>query len=338
MPPESLVITFAESGRGETIFIEFPNGQVGVVDASPSRSQCRPSLAVELQGREVAFVCLTHPHKDHGDDILPLLRSQKVIQFWHSLPDVEPFIYFVTQGTKFKSVVSHFAERAQIERAQFVLDLWTTLRCRRIECLSFDGTRESIDIGNVSIHFLAPDRRVISEEMVRLQKCLKARKPSAPPDPNVFSLILAIEYAKKVVLLGADGLRSSWKAAYTKWRKNKLPAAEVLKVPHHGAKNAFDLRPANQRGLNCWDLCADRPDAIIFAGDFSHPDPAVHTALVEKSHLHSFFDLDATPPNSNPLRLRTSGARVANRGFRPRLHCKIVCEIKGTGDMEIRHE
>jgi len=174
--------------------------------------------------------------------------------------------------------------------------------------------------------------------MGRLQNCLKARKPATSPDPNVFSLILMIEYAGKAVLLGADGLRSTWKAAHTKWRRKNLPAAKVLKIPHHGAKNAFDLRPAKQRELNCWDLCVENPDAIIFAGDFSHPDPDVYAALRQKTQLHSFFDLTATPPNSNPLGLRTPGARAVNRGLRPHLYCKIVCEIKDTGDIEIRHE
>lgn len=336
MPPKPLIITFAESGRGETVFIEFPDGKVGVVDACPSRSCCRPSLAVELRGRDVAFVCLTHPHKDHGDDILPLLKSGRIAQFWHSLPDIEPFVYFVTQGTKFRSLVSGLAEKAQIERAHFVLDVWAMVKCRKIECLSYDGSRESVEIGDVTIHFLAPDRTVLTREMERLHRCLKESKLTAPPDPNAFSLILAIEYAGKVVLLGADGLRAAWQSAYTKWRKKKLPAAVVLKVPHHGAKDAFDLRPANQRKLNCWDLCANHPYAIIFAGDFSHPDFRVHASLTEKTRLHSFFDLTAAPPNSNPLGLRTLGARLVHRGLRPHLHCKIVCEIKTTGDIEVR--
>lgn len=334
MPPESLTITFAESGRGETIYIEFPTGEVGVVDASPSSSGCRLSLAEELNGREIAFVCLTHPHKDHGDDLVQLLKSGNVSRFWHSLPDVEPFLYLVTQGTRFRSLVSRLAEKAQIERAQFVLDLWTTLRCRQIECLGFDGSRESIEVGVVSIHFLAPDRGVISQEMERLQSCLNSKK--SPPDPNVFSLILALEYEGTLVLLGADGLRATWNAAYSKWRKKKLPRAAVVKVPHHGAKNAFDLRPANQRGPNCWDLCIDRPNAIIFAGDFSHPDPKVHAALAGRTNLNSFFDLSATPTDSNPLGLHTPGARARSKQMRPQSHCKIVCEVKNSGAVEIR--
>jgi hypothetical protein len=328
-----LRITFAESGRGETTYIEFPTGQIGVVDASPSSSKCRLALAKELEGREVAFVCLTHPHKDHGDDLLPLLKTGKVLEFWHSLPEVEPFLYFVTQGTRFRSVVSKFAEQAQIERAQFVLDLWTTLRCRRIECLAFDGSREPIEIGSVMIHFLAPERGVVSREMKRLQSCLNSKKPAS--DPNSFSLILAIEYVGNLILLGADGLRSTWTAAYAKWNKNKLPKAIVLKVPHHGAKNAFDLRHANQKPLNCWDLCTDRPHAVIFAGDFSHPDPSVHASLIEKTILHSFFDLGATPSDANPLRLHTPGARARSKRIRPQLCCKIVCEFKSTGALEI---
>jgi len=284
------------------------------------------------------FVCLTHPHKDHGDDLLPLLKSAKISQFWHSLPDIEPFVYFVTQGTTFRSHVSQLAKRARVERAHFVLDVWTMVKCRKIECLSYDASRESVEVGGVTIHFLAPDRGVLTRETERLHTCLKESEPATPPDPNVFSLILAIEYAGKVVLLGADGLRAAWKTAHTKWRKKKLPAALVLKVPHHGAKNAFDLRPANQQRLDCLDLCSKRPEAIIFAGDFAHPDPRVHASLKEKTNLHSFFDLDEMPPNSNPLGLHTPGARVVHNGIRPQIHCKIVCEIKSSGDVEVRRE
>ena len=330
----SLTFTFAESGRGETIYIEFPTGEIGVVDGSKTSSGCRAALVDELKGREIAFVCLTHPHKDHGDDLIDLIKSRTVPQFWHSLPEVEPFIYFVTQGTRFRSFVSHLAQKAQIERAQFVLDLWTAIKCRRVECLSFDGSRESIDIGDVSIHFLAPDRAIISHEMTRLQNCLISSK--SPPDPNVFSLVIAIEYRQTLTLLGADGLKQTWVAAHKKWRKKKLPRAVVLKVPHHGARNAFDLRPAKQRGMNCWDLCVEHPEAVIFAGDYSHPDPVVYSALSARSNLHSFFDLAATSSISNPLGLHTPGARAMNKNLRTRSYCKIECEITDSGTVQVR--
>ena len=62
-----LQIDFYESGDGETILLTFPNGGMGIVDAI--RLPLLPTRLLDLiRGRTVHFVCLTHPHRDHGMD------------------------------------------------------------------------------------------------------------------------------------------------------------------------------------------------------------------------------------------------------------------------------
>ena len=39
-----LKVDFYESGQGETIILEFPDGGLGLVDAHPSRSRARPEI------------------------------------------------------------------------------------------------------------------------------------------------------------------------------------------------------------------------------------------------------------------------------------------------------
>jgi hypothetical protein len=330
-----LRLTFAESGRGETIFIEFPTGEVAVIDSYPSASNCRPNIEDEIQGRQVAFVCLTHPHEDHGLGLIGVLKSAKVDQFWHPMTDIEPFISFVVQVPMFRSPLAPLAERIRERRAKFMLDLWSTVKCRGVKSLSFDDSREAVEAGEVKIHFLAPEREFLSKELERLHRFPKDKRGA--PDPNRFSLVIGLEYRGTLILLGGDALKAGWRTAYKKWLKNKLPKAGVLKIPHHGSKNAFDLAPATggRKPVNCWDLCVKKPIAIIFAGDFQHPDREILQILEARTELHSFFDLEASVQRQNPLRLHTIGARAVDQSLRPQTFCRIIVEVDSNGEVQL---
>jgi len=332
-----LRLTFAESGRGETILIEFPSGEVAIVDSYPSASNCRPKIEDEIQGRQVAFVCLTHPHTDHGLGLIGVVKSAKVDQFWHSMTDIEPFINLVVQAPKFRSPLAPLAEKIRERRAKFMLDLWSTVKCRGVKSLSFDDSREAVEAGEVKIHFLAPERQFLSKEFERLHRFLKDKGPA--PDPNRFSLVLGLEYRGTLILLGGDALKAGWRTAYQKWRKNKLPKAAVLKIPHHGGINAFDLAATGEskKPVNCWDFCVKKPIAIIFAGDFQHPDPEILQILEARTELHSFFDLQANVQRQNPLRLHTIGARAVDQSLRPQTFCKIIVEVDSNGKVRLIH-
>jgi hypothetical protein len=243
---------------------------------------------------------------------------------------------------KFRSSVAYLAEQVRKRRAKFMLDIWSTVKCRNIESLSFDASREAVNIGDVKIHFLAPSRELLSAEFKRLHRSLSGKSQS--PDPNRFSLVLGIEYQNTLVLLGGDTPKAAWRGAYSKWQKNKLPKAVIVKIPHHGSSNAFDLRPSNQKyppdqePVNCWDLCAKRPIAIIFAGDFGHPDPEVLKVLKRRTELVSLFDLEAVPAHQNPLGLHLVGARAVNKSLRPQNFCKIIFEVHGSGAITLTRE
>jgi hypothetical protein len=116
-----------------------------------------------------------------------------------------------------------------------------------------------------------------------------------------------------------------------------LPKAAVLKIPHHGGKNAFDLAAANKttKRVNCWDSCINKPIAIIFAGDFEHPDPGILKDLEARTELHSFFDLHANAQRLNPLRLHTIGARAVDQSLRPQTFCKIIVEVDSNGKVQL---
>lgn len=328
----ALRFSFLESGKGETILIDFPNGKSGVVDCCNSSTGCRPELATELANRDVAFVCLTHPHLDHGQGMHVLLDRCRVVEFWHSLPDVQPFLYWISEGPRFRSPLASFAEERRVSQAKFMIDIWTSVLTNNITALSYDASRKSVSIGDVLIHFLGPNRGVAQEELKRLRESV-TKDYRQPAELNNFSLILGFEFANKLVILGSDALRSGWKQAFEEWHRSKLPKASVLKVPHHGASNAFDLRPSNQRPINPWDLCSKDAIAVLFAGDFQHPNARVHAELQRRTRLISLFDPASTPATANPLGLQTFGARHVERRLRPHLCCRAIVEIGQDGSV-----
>lgn len=230
-----LRFSFLESGKGETVLIDFPDGSVGVVDCCPSATACRPALEQELAGRTIAFVCLTHPHEDHGKQMDAVLESCSVNEFWHSLPDVHPFLFWFSQNISFRSPLSDFSEGQRVSQAEFLINIWKTVLRRRIPFLSYDSSRQSVEIAGVRVHFFGPDRSVVQNELNRLQESVTDPKKT-PSELNNFSLVVGFEFAKKLVILGGDALRAGWRDAFRAWKRANLSKAQVLKVPSWSAK------------------------------------------------------------------------------------------------------
>src|ERR1051326_1363275 len=126
---EKLRIDFYDSGVGETIVITFPRGGLGLVDAHPSANSSRPSILDIVSGKKLHFVCLTHPHADHGVDLIPVLQRQTdIAEFWHTSPDTSSFIFFcATQRWNYPSPVRDFVNQFWNGWADFLLDLYSSV-------------------------------------------------------------------------------------------------------------------------------------------------------------------------------------------------------------------
>lgn len=107
-----LTIDFFESGVGETIRITFPDGGLGIVDAHPSGSDDRPPILELVKDHPLHFVCLTHPHADHGRDLIPILEHHpSIASFWHTLSDVSVFVFSSGQIPNFRSPLREVVRR-----------------------------------------------------------------------------------------------------------------------------------------------------------------------------------------------------------------------------------
>jgi hypothetical protein len=305
---QNLRVDFFESGVGDTILVTFPSGDVGVVDAHPSSHSQRPAIQNLIAGKKLRFVCLTHPHADHGVDLIPILQSHPNIEeFWHTIHDVPALMYGIDQAPNFPSSVQQFANAMNQEWADFLRDLLAAVAEREIprHCLRADIQHKVID--GVEVYCLGPEEHVQNDFFDAYYK--KLTDPTGKfPNINLLSAILALRYGDAVILLGADALAANWKNAAKRFHALGLPKACVLKVPHHGARNSFDFGKKRPTYL---DVCSRSPKAksVIFAGDAKHPNVDVYDKLQDNTEVFCLSN-GLKGRASNPLKLQIPGARA----------------------------
>lgn len=190
---EKLQIDFFESADGETIIIEFPDGGLGMVDAHPSREETRPPILDLVGKRKVHFVCLTHPHADHGVDLIPILQKHRPIdEFWHTNPDVSSFVYHcATERPNYPSPVRAFVNQLANGWADFLLDLYSSVE--DLPERKLHSKVQPIGIAGARVWILGPDEQV-EKRFVRMYKQRASGAARALPSPNLLSAILGIEY------------------------------------------------------------------------------------------------------------------------------------------------
>lgn len=313
----SVRFDFLESGIGETILITFPDGRMGVVDCHPSFGGHVRALEL-IKGKVLAFVHLTHPHLDHGKGLVPIIQDHADIgEFWHTVSGVHQWVYSMEDTPVFPSHIRQTVEDYMRGSGDFVRKLFGGVARRNIECRTLHSGLAPIDISGVRIHVLGPDESSINE----FQKAftdIAANRRKHIPDLNGISSILALEYGKQVILLGGDALRKSWQSATKKFRARNLPKSRLLKIPHHGASNAFNLQ-ANESATYL-GICEKGGLAVLFAGDLKHPDQRVEERIRKRLDLCCVVNgsHQALPGNlTNPLKIQIPGARAARPTISP---------------------
>ena len=305
---EKLKIDFYDSGVGDTIVITFPGGGIGLVDAHPATNSSRPGIRDIVSGKRLHFVCLTHPHADHGEDLVPVLQTHpEIAEFWHTTSDIRAFIYRVQEYVNYPSPVRDFAAAMNRDWANFLVDIFGAVVDRDIPPLLLRSDLEHILIDGVEIHCLSPEHSVQNQFRTHLLKKAGDLEKRGP-NTNLLSAVLALKFGSGVVLLGADSLRENWNSAIGRYHKRGLPKALVLKVPHHGARNSM-----NWSGKSYLDICSRDPKAraVLFAGDAKHPDRDIYKLLRERSELFCLSNgLTGGTGESNPLRLSLPDARA----------------------------
>mgnify|MGYP005856496963 CR=1 FL=1 len=329
-----LKIDFYESGIGETILITFPDGGIGIVDAHPSQTDKRPPIDQLVAGHKIHFVCLTHPHADHGIDLIPILSDHPDIgSFWHTLSAIDVFVFAgAGQIPNYRSPIRDVVLEFQGRWGQFLTKIYGHVGQRKLPHYNLRADLESTEIAGARIHFLAPEPEEQNRFTSAYQEIARDQRKGVP-DPNALSAILALEYGGAVILLGADGLKKNWDAAIRKYRRLGLSEAAILKVPHHGASNAFEF--AKKRKNSYLDLCSPETIAVLFAGDVNHPEHRVDERLRANTNLACLVNgLHSSRGPSNPLGISMPGAIAVAQPVSP---CQAQISLEIGSDESVKH-
>ena len=329
-----LRLDFYESGKGETTVLTFPDGGHAIVDGHPSQLPDRPDLLALVAERPLHFVCLTHPHADHGVGLIPVLSTHpRIGSFWYTGSEVEVMTFLLQDILNYPNYPCREAVvRLKRGWADFLLDLYGAVCDRRIPRHQLRSDVQAVEIAGVEVHCIGPDEKIIHRFVEAYRRRLSDHLVRLP-DPNLLSAILVLKYGSTAIILGSDALKQNWETAAHAYRRLGLAKARIIKVPHHGAANAL-LLPPRSRKHSYLDLCSRDPKAhaVLFAGDAKHPDRAVFDELRRRTDLVCLSNgLKDSAGDNNPLQIKIPGARAV----RPPYVCNSVVSIEVGSDGKV---
>ena len=195
-----LKVHILDVGHGDTIILEIPIGEkekiFGVVDCIKFKDKVKKYLD-DLGVKKLAFVVATHPHEDHIDGILELLKAYegKVGEFWdsgypHTSDTYKNLLIYLNQHNE---IITEFIDSGSITR-----------------------------FGKTKLNVLAPPDRLLLDV-----------KEAA--NINNASIVIRVEYGDSKILLSGDAQFGSW--AHMRINHWDALRAQALKVSHHGSKH-----------------------------------------------------------------------------------------------------
>lgn len=92
---QNILVTFFDVGQGDAIFLEIPNGNQILIDGGPGdRILQKLGRIMPFWDRSIDMLVLTHPHADHLDGLLEVLKRYRVETVMesgteHSIPEFQ---------------------------------------------------------------------------------------------------------------------------------------------------------------------------------------------------------------------------------------------------------
>ena len=272
-----LRLHFFGVGDGDCIVVELPDGRVGLVDSSLRPGAGLSPAASLLEGKPLAFCCLTHAHADHYSGMLEVLKAANIPKsrqdestFWYSLSDLDE-VFEELFNPEIDGEDNDLSESERERELGSLLDLfeWVHDTCPDgfAECIMNVTHRRFQDV-----HFtlVGPSPPSWNRYRKYLARQRRRQLPVSTQYANRISMTILLTYGDRRIWLLGDlsgaPLRRLEKRVWAATPSGACASvqASVLKVPHHGAKNGWFPEIAD-RLTRC-----DPNDHIIFSANGSH--------------------------------------------------------------------
>jgi competence protein ComEC len=212
-----LNIHFLNVGKGSCTIIDFPSGNLSMIDIDNLRAKYDPNLTDPLKyldrnfsGRSLFRFILTHPDMDHMSGLDELYTKTSILNFWDTdhnktLPpdDWEQSPYNAKDWTTYQKL------RRSTENPK-------CLKLHRDASSTCCWTQDGIAV-------LSP-----SSTLVKLA--------DETEEYNHLSYVLMVEYAGVKVLLAGDSTVEAWDEISNSYDASFLKC-DILQAPHHGSPN-----------------------------------------------------------------------------------------------------
>ncbi len=341
------------ASSGESIVIQLPDRSWAVIDCfATSSKDVRTNPAHDLlksRGvRELAFLCLTHPHADHFTGMSRLVRDFQIRKFWGfgglQPPDFDLLkSFFQADAATSSNRLDADAREGAAEISELFDGILSQVPSTQAVSAKTLIYPESVDKrSSVRIWGLAPSGRHTDEYKRCLVKSFaRKRFKSALPgaDHNLISSALLIQFGRTRIILGGDVENEGWQHVLDDKPVDDL-SAHAVKVSHHGSKNGFCL------GL--WDRfsAGSKPVAILtpFASKALPQREALDHIQARASSIHSAAVLRhdessfPTAPDPSFTRIRAmlaakARARLSGSG-RKGGACHLIFDNRGHFTLE----
>lgn len=315
------VHVFGSSSEGEGLILRLPDSRYAVVDCcyQGDISDCNSNPMVAfLKARRVkrlAFVCLTHPHKDHYYGLSQILSSMPADEYWRSSALAPSQLLSIVSREEIDALRNGDTARQRAVRELIKIDeVWKEISRGKspTRLLANRDAYPSVLPKNsqFKIRCISPCDQEISGYEDMLKKCLQEDELTGKSfylPHNMISLGLLIECKKFSLILGGDMEKKNWEYAVQTIRNAKLKS-RFIKISHHGSENG------QCEGL--WDLLGKtKPIAVVTGYSRKNlPRPEMietfkkHTSELSCTHRKS---VPATPNvNANLQQRSTSRSKV----------------------------
>lgn len=252
-----LQAVFCNVGQGDAIYLKTPKGSDILIDGGPDEKvlQCLAGR-MPFWDKTLELVVVSHPQADHITGLIPVFNRYRIKN--------------IILGSGNKMLTSEFVELKKIIKEQNITTKYP-----------LSGQKIEFEDG-VTIDILWPEKKWLADRLFDQNgRILGASVGSLSNshqkyvfngDLNSSSLILLVKYHNFKVLLTGD---ADNKVQELMLKNANFFQVDVLKVPHHGSKNAL---------LDDFLIKIDPKIAIISVGknSFGHPSKEIETKFYQK--------------------------------------------------------
>jgi beta-lactamase superfamily II metal-dependent hydrolase len=240
-------------GHGSSVVVQHRRNDntsvFGVVDSNVGKTHDEPKALTKLKSlgaKELAFVLLTHPHRDHFSGLRQITQHYrgKIASFY------SPPLGTLAQNTqRLKKTITTLQARAaesddepvRSSFDEFISILqWGYELVKEggewIECTGDENRLAPPGFADVAIHTILPQPRV-KGEIAQMILAGDSSWLGHQAKGNALSLALQLQYAGHSILLGGDGTAKNWGLRRNFEAKTKSTiASHGVNLPHHGSK------------------------------------------------------------------------------------------------------